>query len=274
LRILDSEGNLVGYNYLTGLGENNIPTAIYSGPFSEPQYIVIINPELGTYKLELLGISEGQYDLAIQGNYGEDVTDIFEYEGEIKPAELHGSDLTVTAVVGPLDIYTNPPEFEETIDVTPPTTTLTIGEPKYVSDTTYVTPDTPFSLEATDIGSGVNSTAYRIYNATYDSGWIMYTGSFKLNSLKNGNYTLAFDSTDNAGNVEETNIVQLTLVRAYDCKGDVTGDGKCNIYDLVKIAAFYRRRSTDPDWNPIYDFVKDGVINIFDLVTCSQYYKT
>ena len=72
IRILDSEDNLVGYNYMTGLGENQIPTAVYSGPFSEPQYIVIINPEAGTYHLELIGISEGPYELTIQGNYGEE----------------------------------------------------------------------------------------------------------------------------------------------------------------------------------------------------------
>jgi squalene-hopene/tetraprenyl-beta-curcumene cyclase len=311
LRILDSEGNLVGYNYMTGLGENNIPTAIYSGPFSEPQYIVIINPEPGTYKLELIGISEGPYELAIQGNYGEEVTDTFEYMGEIKPAELHGSDLTVTAVVGPLDIYANPPEFEEIIDNippttaleigepkyvdpmdniyvtsatpftltaednpggmgvasifyriynstydtgwleysapfyltglpdseysidyystdnignteptntatvildnTPPSTTLTIGEPKYISDTTYVTPDTPFTLEATDTGSGIYSTAYRIYDATYDSGWQTYTAPFYLTSLTDGTYTIEYNSTDNVQNTETTHTINVTL---------------------------------------------------------------
>jgi squalene-hopene/tetraprenyl-beta-curcumene cyclase len=113
--IIDSEGNLVGYNYINGLGENNVPRAVYSGPFFEPQYIIIVNPQAGTYRLELIGVSEGPYELTIQGNYGEEVTDIFEYAGEIKPAELHGCDVTVTAIVGPIDIYANPPEFEEVI---------------------------------------------------------------------------------------------------------------------------------------------------------------
>lgn len=126
IRILDSEGNLVGYNYMTGLGENQIPTAVYSGQFFEPQYIVIINPEAGTYKLELIGISEGPYELIIQGNYGEEVTDTFEFTGDIKPAELHGSDVTVTAIVGPLDIYTEPPEFKEVIDNTPPSISVEV----------------------------------------------------------------------------------------------------------------------------------------------------
>lgn len=215
LRIIDSEGNLVGYNYMTGLGENNVPRAVYSGPFFEPQYIIIVNPQAGTYRLELIGVSEGPYELTIQGNYGEAVTDIFEYAGEIKPAELHGSDVTVTAIVGPIDIYANPPEFEEIIDNIPPTTTLEIGEPKYVDpmDNVYVSSATPFTLTAEDNpgGTGVALTAYRIHNATYDSDWLTYTEPFYLIGLSNGAYQIDYNSTDNAGNVEETNIVAVIL---------------------------------------------------------------
>jgi len=98
------------------------------------------------------------------------------------------------------------------LDNTPPTTSLTIGEPKYISDTTYVTSDTPFTLEANDnAGSGVYSIAYRIYNGAYDSGWQPYTEPFYLTSLTDGVYTIEFNSTDNVGNVEVTNSVQVAL---------------------------------------------------------------
>jgi len=97
------------------------------------------------------------------------------------------------------------------LDNTPPSTTLTIGEPKYISDKTYVTPDTPFNLEATDIGSGVHSTAYRIFNATYDSGWITYIVPFHLTSLTDGAYTIEYNSTDNVQNIETTHAINATL---------------------------------------------------------------
>jgi hypothetical protein len=98
------------------------------------------------------------------------------------------------------------------LDNTPPTTTLTIGEPKCISDTTYVTSDTPFTLEANDNGgSGVYSVAYRIYNGAYDSGWQPYTTPFHLTVLADGVYTIEFNSTDNVGNVEVTNSVQVAL---------------------------------------------------------------
>ena len=98
------------------------------------------------------------------------------------------------------------------LDNTPPTTTLTIGEPNFVTDMTYVTLETPFKLETNDnTGSGVYSTAYRIYNSTYDSGWLPYTASFYLTALADGVYTIEFSSTDNVGNVEPSNTATVIL---------------------------------------------------------------
>ncbi|MEM3828526.1 MAG: CARDB domain-containing protein [Conexivisphaerales archaeon] len=215
IRVIDPNGNLVGYNYISGAGENNIPRAIYLGPISREQIIVIINPEAGTYKLELLGIAEGTFELTIQGNYGEEVMDVFEYIGEIKPAELYRCDVIVTAIVGPIDVYASPPEFEEIIDNIPPTTTLEIGEPKYIDPmgNIYVTSATPFTLTAEDNsgGTGVASTFYRIYNSTYDTSWLEYIAPFYLIGLADGEYSIDFYSVDNIGNTELTNTVTVIL---------------------------------------------------------------
>jgi hypothetical protein len=265
LSITDPEGNLVGYNYTAGGGENNIPTVpLYSGPNSEPQFIVIFNPEPGTYSLELVGISEGPYNLTIQGNYGEEVTKTYEFTGDIRPAEIQGSNLTVTAIVGPIDIYANHPEYEMTIDNVPPTTNLTIGNPKYVdpSGNVYVALNTPFTLAASDTGSGVNSTGYEITNSKgYNSGWLTYTGPFELISLRDGNYTIAFNSTDNAGNVENTNYLNVTLVGP-----DVNGDGKVDILDAIMESSAFGSSLGQPTWNPIFDINFDGVVNILDMI--------
>jgi Mg-chelatase subunit ChlD len=99
-----------------------------------------------------------------------------------------------------------------TLDTTPPTTTLTIGEPKYSSNATYVTQNTPLTLEANDKeGSGVYSIAYRIYNGAYDSGWQRYIASFCMTGLADGVYIIEFNSTDNLGNTEPTKSIQVTL---------------------------------------------------------------
>lgn len=172
----------------------------------------------------------------------------------------------------------SPEDGYVSLDDTPPTTLLTIGEPKYVeASNTYVTNATSFTLEATDNlgGSGLNKTAYKINSTNYDSGWLNYTNiPFYLDQLKNGNYTLAYNSTDNAGNVEQTNLTNITLVRAYDCPGDVTGDGKCNLTDLVALAKVYRTQLGDLNWNPILDFNEDSNIGLCDLVTVGWYWTS
>lgn len=149
IRILDPEGNLVGYDYDTCLGKNDLPNAVYSGLFSEPQYIIIVNPKSGTYNLELIGTSEGPYTLTIQGNYGEEVTRTYEFMGNTEPGEICGSQVTVTAIVGPIDIYTSPPA-PPAISVSPTklerkvlrgqtsSSDVTISENKGISDLTNV----------------------------------------------------------------------------------------------------------------------------------------
>lgn len=100
------------------------------------------------------------------------------------------------------------------LDDTPPTTTLTIGEPKYIdAGNTYITSETPFTLAPTDdTGSGVASTTYKISNGTYDSGWITYTDTFTLPTwLNNDAYHITYNSTDNLGNIETENVFTVLL---------------------------------------------------------------
>jgi squalene-hopene/tetraprenyl-beta-curcumene cyclase len=270
IRIISPEGKAVGYNYLNGRGENQIPTAIYSGPFMEPQYIVIVNPQAGTYRLELVGISEGSYELTIQGNYGEEVTDTFTYQGEIKPAELHAADITVTAIVGPIDIYANPPEPKGIVDKIPPITTLIIGEPKYVDDedNMHTIQSVPFTLSAEDNpgGIGVALTAYKIYNTTYDSGWLIYVGPFNLSSFR-GRYFIAYNSTDNAGNIEETHIITVIVLL-----GDINFDGFVDYRDLAILISCYASRLNEAGYKVEADLNIDGVIDYKDLAILLNYY--
>lgn len=112
------------------------------------------------------------------------------------------------------DIPLEPYVLSSTALDIPPATLLAIGEPKFVvNDITYSTSATPVTLIAEDNpgGSGVASTAYRIYNATYDSGWIMYTQPFYLTGLTDGTFSIDYNSTDNAGNVELTNAATVII---------------------------------------------------------------
>jgi hypothetical protein len=65
-------------------------------------------------------------------------------------------------------------------------------------------------------GTGAWLTTYRVNNGTYDSGWLTYTKPFNLTSLRDGNYTIAYNSTDNVGNVEVTHQISITLF-SWNC---------------------------------------------------------
>jgi hypothetical protein len=116
------------------------------------------------------------------------------------------------------------------LDNTPPTTTLAIGIPQYTdaSSNLYVATWTPFTLSATDGGSGVAQTCYRIHNATYNSGWLPYAAPFTLAGLGEDTYIIEYNSTDNVGNVEPTHTITVIL----DSKMAQAGWAKTEIQQL------------------------------------------
>jgi lysozyme len=154
------------------------PDIIYSGSVAKPEWVILIAPQTGIWTVKV---------------YGKEIT---------SPEEQF---------IVWISTYEAPPLPK--IDKTPPTTTLTIGEPKYGNTITYVTPETAFVLSATDNvnGTGVAKTAYRIYNSTYSSNWLIYLAPFYLTNLTDGAYNIDYNSTDNAGNIEPTNTTTVIL---------------------------------------------------------------
>ena len=103
-------------------------------------------------------------------------------------------------------------------DTTPPKTNRFIDSPQYIDavGNVYITSNTPIIMTAVDnngAGSGVADTRYRVYNATYDTGWIVSVPpiTFQLTDLEDGSYCIEYYSTDNAGNAETTNAVDIIL---------------------------------------------------------------
>lgn len=54
--------------------------------------------------------------------------------------------------------------------------------------------------------------------------------------------------------------------------GDVDGDGKVDILDVVLITRIYGCREGDPSFDPRSDLDADGAITILDVVTCTGHY--
>jgi hypothetical protein len=95
-----------------------------------------------------------------------------------------------------------------TVDDTPPATTLSIGDSKYLVGGNFVTSSTPLTLLAVDGGVtpvGLDHTEYRV-----DGGnWKTYSSSFPL--AGEGAHTLEYRSRDLLGNSEAIQSMQMVV---------------------------------------------------------------
>ncbi len=129
------------------------------------------------------------------------------------------------------------------LDNTSPVTEINMGIPNWTQsgdERVYVSYATQFTLLAKEeVGSGVNSTYYRIFDEENDiniTDWIE-SSSFTFNSSDpNGNYTIKVQTLDNLLNVEDVVSLQVFL--------DNTEPSSSHDFDYPK----YRLRTTD-DWN-------------------------
>ena len=226
LHLYDQLNRHVGFDYVTQQDEIQIPGATYNGHNAEPQIITVPLTESLKFTLTVVGTTGGPYELTIDIN-----TDgALIAERDFTGTTFHGGSLSydteVVTIAGlSLLVQQQVPE-----DNTPPTTYLQIGEPKYVdsSHNTYVASATPLTLIATDNpgGSGVASTSYRIYNNTYSKGWLGYSAAFNLTGLKDGTYSIDYNSTDGVGNTEPTNTATVILDNTPPTTAPTIGDPK------------------------------------------------
>lgn len=87
-----------------------------------------------------------------------------------------------------------------------------------------------------------------------------------------GNYTLSANASQVQG---ETDISDNTLLQGsafVTIPGDVNGDFKVNLQDLVTLANAYSSHPGDTKWNPNADINSNGVVDLTDLVLLALHY--
>ncbi|MEW5693819.1 MAG: Ig-like domain-containing protein, partial [Candidatus Hydrogenedentota bacterium] len=89
------------------------------------------------------------------------------------------------------------------IDLTPPVISIDIGDPKYSSNPTFVTSQTPFTINATDNLTGVVETAYKIDDGEYIIIQGLGVGGL---GLVEGEHTITVRCKDGAGNIGSASI--------------------------------------------------------------------
>jgi len=97
------------------------------------------------------------------------------------------------------------------VDDTPPATTVLVGDPKYVSETRFVTSRTPLSLDATDGGTmsvGLEAVSLRVWIGAWTQ-WSPYESQFRLDGSDGVRY-IEYRSVDLLGNTEA--VVNMTFI--------------------------------------------------------------
>jgi len=124
------------------------------------------------------------------------------------------------------------------IDKELPNTTISVEGPNYGTNPVYITSSTQITLTATDEGSGINVTYYRIDDGENQT----YSGPFNLSGEKEGPHNITYWSVDNATNQEEPKtlyvwvdntgptIGNITIVPSYKLDNTLYISGTSDIY--------------------------------------------
>src|SRR3989344_2715388 len=111
--VTDKNGNKMGKNFQTGEEYNDIPNAFYSGYETDNEYITILNPIDGEYKIELQGIGSGGEYGVLTSYISDEFATTTETTGITTPNQITNLDVVVDNT-NPEDLET---EREVTIDV-------------------------------------------------------------------------------------------------------------------------------------------------------------
>jgi len=103
--------------------------------------------------------------------------------------------------------------FDIVVDDTPPTSSLTPGEPNYTSGQTWITSLTPIPISTIDGGVipvGINSTRYRVWNGGPWTPWADYSTPFSIGPVEGVSH-VEFFSEDLLWNQEPTQNATLIV---------------------------------------------------------------
>ncbi|MCJ7767563.1 hypothetical protein MUP79_04155, partial [Candidatus Bathyarchaeota archaeon] len=244
LHVHDMDGNHVGFNFAQNTTDLNIPGSAYYDDLNGRTDIVLPS-DLNRFTITVDGTqaheAQESFLLALC-RFGAPSTAYAFVNDTIEK----GQTLNYNVYIGPSGV--------PIVDNTPPTTGIVFGQPSIkVAEWVFLTGSTPVSFTATDNqgGSGVSLTTYRVYNTNFDSGWTIYNGAFNLSSYTDGNFTIAYNSTDNAGNIEKTNTVQVTLFSWNHVFKD--SDGRGTVLKVNTVYKFFQFTAPTKDFGVKYD---------------------
>lgn len=98
--------------------------------------------------------------------------------------------------------------------------------------------------------------------------------SWNTTNMAIGNYTILLSATPVWAEVTVRNNFLRSGMVNLTKKGDIDGDKRINVLDLITIASCLGTIPTDAKWNPNADINDDRILDTIDLMVISQYVGT
>jgi hypothetical protein len=128
--------------------------------------------------------------------------------------------------------------------------------------TTYINPPSPLTIVIVINITTVSLDAGK--NITISLAW-------DTTGLAIGNYTFSAAARPVLGETNTTDNTFSVVVKVT-IPGDINGDFKVGLPDLVLLAQAYGSKPGDPNWNPNADIDGNGIVGLSDLVALAQHY--
>jgi len=119
----------------------------------------------------------------------------------------------------------------------------------------------------------INATEVYAQNVNLQSGTpasISYT--WDTGSYAKAIYIISASAEPVSGGTNTTNNTYTTGPVEVTIPGDINGDFKVNLEDLVQLALAYGSKPGDPNWNPNADINNSGTVGLSDLVILALHY--
>jgi parallel beta-helix repeat protein len=137
-------------------------------------------------------------------------------------------------------------------------------------------------VNATIINRGIYTEDFQV--TMYVNQTSLFTINMSLNTISfievclkwnttnydKGKYIISISVTGVLNETALSDNLRSTIVQVTK-KGDITGDNKVNVLDLISVAAALGCSKGDSKWNPNADIKEDGIINVLDLILVSSY---
>jgi len=133
-------------------------------------------------------------------------------------------------------------------------------------------PNRTITFDASTSTSGWNGTDHPpivSYMWDFGDGNITTISVFAINHtyVQPGNYIVALTVTDE---LDQSDTVSYVVAVSEKLLGDVNGDGKVRIDDILAVALAFGSEPGDPNWDPDCDVNGDGKVRVDDILIAAQ----